>query len=548
MLLSAGRRQFNTDLILFSGNIHDLLGAASHLQILPVVGACADFLHSQLDMDNCIDVLTLAETYTLLPLQKVANCFVGRYFDKLSWLPQFQRLSPSQLQQLLQQDYPIECAEVDVLKALLRWLLHDPLACQPVSHQQQEKTSSSSQSQSSGLLSPPPSRSENARLILKLINYEHISKEEECQFKECALFTDLQDRFADAAAVVLNEFVKAHGKDHHQLMTQPSGIINVRGFEPALVNVGGFKALRGVSNDLTYYHASNKTWKYLTTIPHVEQCDYGIAVCNNQLYVVGGCFNQSLQEHIHAYGFRYDPSSGDWTAIRPMVHERCRFHLAAVGERLYAVAGIGDELPDPGSCECYDIASNTWYEVAPTPRPVSQQAGAVLQERVVYISGGLDPVEEYPLDQLTCYDPVHGVWEEKTAMLSPRCDHSMVALQHKLYVAGGWHTDSVTLNREIHSTVDCFDLETNQWNSITHMPTPRYHASMVLLADHLYLIGGFTEGQFNRTSNKIECYNVETESWSSTPQSYPFAIWEHLTCVMHIPTCLESRPIEGTNS
>ena len=433
----------------------------------------------------------------------------------------FQRVSCSSY---CENDYPIDCKEVNVLKALFRWLLHDP-----------------------------QTRTDHAEQILKLINYEHISKEDECKLKECTLFTDLQDRCTEAGVWVLNEFVKARSKDQQQHQQQQhlqqSGIVNVRGFEPAIVNVGGFKAFRGVSNDLTYYHASSKTWKYLTTIPHVEQCDYGIAVCNNRLYVVGGCFNQSLQEHIHGYGFCYDPATGDWSAIRPMVHERCRFFLAAVGDRLYAIGGIGEgrELPD-GSCECYDIPSNTWYDVAPLPMPVSQHPGAVLQERV-YVSGGLDPVDESPLDQLSCYDPASGVWDDKEPMLSPRCDHSMIGFKNKLFVAGGWYTDTVTSNREILSTMDCFDLETHQWAHVTHMPTPRYHASMALLGgEHIYLIGGFTAAeQFGRgATRKMDVYNVETESWVAAASDYPYAVWENLACVMYVPTCLESRPIEAT--
>lgn len=494
-----------------TANIHDVLRAASHLQMLPVVSACADYLHSQLDVDNCVDVLTLAETYALLPLQKLAYRFVGRHFSELQ---QLHCLSCMQLHTLLRHDYPIACPEHGILSMLLSWLLHER-----------------------------SSRLPQATSILSLINYHSISEEQECKLKDLPLFADIQDQCPEVETFLLNEFVKVRAKNGEP-RCQPCGLVNVRGFEPAIVNVGGFKALSGVSNDLTYYHPSSKTWKYLTTIPHLEQCDYGIAVCRNQLYVVGGCFNQALQEHIHAYGFRYDSSNGDWTAIRPMLHERCRFYLAAVGDRLFAIGGIGegDDLPD-GSCEAYDVSNNTWHDVAAMPAHSSQQAGAVMRDRI-YISGGLDPLVDDPLDQLSCYDPAADQWDKLQPMLSPRCDHAMVAHRQKLYVAGGWQMDSITLSRVILPTIDCFDVDTEQWHSITHMPTPRYHASMAMLGENLYLIGGFTEGQFNRTTKKIEIYSFDTENWV-THENYPFAIWEHLTCVMYVPTCLESRSIES---
>lgn len=73
-----------------------------------------------------------------------------------------------------------------------------------------------------------------------------------------------------------------------------SSLVNSRGMELAIIKVGGF-GIAGVTNEVTYYLPSIGRWKRLTTIPHVEQCNFGMAVLNNQLFVVGGCFNQCLQ-------------------------------------------------------------------------------------------------------------------------------------------------------------------------------------------------------------------------------------------------------------
>lgn len=71
-------------------------------------------------------------------------------------------------------------------------------------------------------------------------------------------------------------------------------LINSRGMELAVIKVGGF-GLGGITNEVTYFLASCGKWRHLTSIPHVEQCNFGTAVLDNELYVVGGCFNQSLQ-------------------------------------------------------------------------------------------------------------------------------------------------------------------------------------------------------------------------------------------------------------
>jgi kelch-like protein 26 len=110
---------------------------------------------------------------------------------------------------------------------------------------------------------------------------------------------------------------------------EANALVNSRGMELAVVKVGGL-GIGGITNEITYFLPSNGKWKRLTTIPHVEQCNFGTAVLDNELYVVGGCFNQSLQENIHPFGFRYSPLYNKWTTMAPMRRERCRFSLNVV--------------------------------------------------------------------------------------------------------------------------------------------------------------------------------------------------------------------------
>ncbi|CAG2121963.1 unnamed protein product, partial [Medioppia subpectinata] len=130
----------------------------------------------------------------------------------------------------------------------------------------------------------------------------------------------------------------------------------------------------GVTNEITYYLQSEKKWKYLSRIPHVEQCNFGSVVHKNQLYVIGGCFNQSLEEDVHPFGFRYNPvcnnSTNPWSTIAPMHRERCRFTLIAVDNYLYAIGGVSeseyplidDDLYTSG--EIYSPEADEWTPMA----------------------------------------------------------------------------------------------------------------------------------------------------------------------------------------
>jgi len=104
----------------------------------------------------------------------------------------------------------------------------------------------------------------------------------------------------------------------------------------AVVKVGGFGP-SGITNNISYYHTNSKdggVWRHLTAVPHVECCNVGVAVLHNLLYVVGGCFNQGLQENIHPFGFCYNPRQDKWATISAMVRERCRFTLTECGGKL----------------------------------------------------------------------------------------------------------------------------------------------------------------------------------------------------------------------
>lgn len=93
------------------------------------------------------------------------------------------------------------------------------------------------------------------------------------------------------------------GSETPEVATAYPDLLNSRGMEMAILKIGGFGGC-GVTNEITYRLASSQKWRHLTSVPHVEQCNFGAAVFENNLYVVGGCFNQALQENVHPFGFR----------------------------------------------------------------------------------------------------------------------------------------------------------------------------------------------------------------------------------------------------
>ena len=293
----------------FPGNVQHVLGAASHLEILPVVVTCSTYLVSLLDLDNFVDITTIAETYCLEELTQHAYHFMAKNLGRISGLYEFQRLNQRQLSKLLDLPYPVECPESEVLQAVMCWLHYDP--------------------------------SNRAKFTSKLLGYIQFSQipgavcEEMLNSTVCS---DIAAHFPEVQSIIMNCMYEAQLKNSKdEASSGVSGLINLRGFEKAIVNVGGFQSSTGMTNSLTFFHEKSNKWEPLTEVPHVEQANFGVAVLKNEIYVVGGCFNQSLQENVHPFGFKYNVYTKQWSSIASMINERCGFFLGSDGRQLYAI-------------------------------------------------------------------------------------------------------------------------------------------------------------------------------------------------------------------
>lgn len=525
---------YTSKLALNLSNCQDILSAANHLQFLDVVEACSAYLQEQMSLDNCVDIATIAETFSLHSLKKKVYCFMCANLLAFSRTAEFQRLTVFQLELCLSINFPVDCSESQVLSVVLKWIQF---------HYSE--------------------RVHYAPHLIKSINFKEITSDElshhyaavktilsDCKNnQQCANYASLQRRIT---------YMNFSAQKEPKRQT----LLNKRGMERAIVKVGGFNSISGVTNEITYYLPKEAKWKYITSVPHVDQCNFGLAVYENQLFVIGGCFNQSLQENVHPFGFKYDPLTHTWRTISPMLQERCRFSLVVIDKYLYALGGSGEtDVPEiDARCEVslflslvctnligidfsqmYDPVNDIWTAISPIPGGSRAQHGASTWRNFVFVSGGLD--QDVVLNSMVRYNSLTDEWEGKCPMLMPRADHTMVCYGNKLFVCGGWYENEATGLRVLADTIDVYDIAQDSWSSLTRIPTPRYHAGITICGSWLYIIGGFhSDNTFDRASGAIECYDIESNSWSSFGH-YPQAIWEHACSQLYIPTCREDLEV-----
>lgn len=460
---------YTAKLELTLGNVQEILSAASYFQLSTVVDACLNFLEGELDTENCIDVLIITENYSLQSLREKVMKFICSHIGEISKSLDFFRLQFHQVAQLLSSDLPVDCKEAEILKITLTWILK----CNQMT---------------------------KATTLLENINFKEMTVNEVESVMKTLDIKRSDELYSSVWSFVIPKSIQALN-DHK--------LLNHRGLELAIIKIGGFE-LTGITNEITYSFPATESlngsldepWRYLTEIPHVKQGAFGISVLNNCIYVIGGSYDISLDnEDVHPFGFAYNPLTSEWSTIKPMNFDRCRFSLNVLEDSLIAVGGhsegihqrVDDQFNSTiATVEKYDPKKDNWVMLASMPEYRSQHAGCTYRKKL-FISGGIDRYG-FVLDSFYEYDSTANSWK-KLSNLTPRADHVMLRVGKKIYICGGW--EEVDGLRRLVSAIERYDIITSTIDVVTHIQEPRYHSGITILNNKIYFIGGFAaDGEF----------------------------------------------------
>ena len=118
--------------------------------------------------------------------------------------------------------------------------------------------------------------------------------------------------------------------------------------------------------------------------------------------------------------------------------------------------------------------------IGPLPRELAGRRGTV--ELLLTVAGTrANPIAIAPTF------PPSGGWSRRTDLLEANSEMSVVSLDGKIYVLGGYPASRVTV-----PTVQVYDTSTNTWALTTPLPVAVNHAMPAAWNGKLYLIGGQT--------------------------------------------------------
>ncbi|OBS65084.1 hypothetical protein A6R68_06377, partial [Neotoma lepida] len=433
-----------------------------------------DFLVCELvNLDNCVEVGRIANTYHLTEVDKYVNTFVLKNFSALLSTGEFLKLPFERLAFVLSSNSLKRCTELELFKATCRWLrLEEP-------------------------------RMDFAAKLMKNIRFPLMTPQELINYVQTVDFMRTDN-------TCVNLLLEA---SNYQMMPfmQPvmqSDRTAIRSDTTHLVTLGGvLRQQLVVSKELRMYDEKTQEWKSLAPMD-APRYQHGIAVIGNFLYVVGGQSNYDTKGKTAVDTvFRFDPRYNKWIQVASLNEKRTFFHLSALKGYLYAVGGrnAAGELP---TVECYNPKTNEWTYVAKMNEPHYGHAGTVYGG-VMYISGGI--THDTFQKELMCFDPDTDKWIQKAPMTTVRGLHCMCTVGDRLYVIGGNHFRGTSDYDDVLSC-EYYSPILDQWTPIAAMLRGQSDVGVAVFENKIYVVGGYSWN--NRCMVEIvQKYDPEKDEW-----------------------------------
>ena len=166
-------------------------------------------------------------------------------------------------------------------------------------------------------------------------------------------------------------------------------------------------------------------------------------------------------------------------------------------EKVHIGGGAASSDRERQTVIIYDPQQDT-YDTLPH-YPYKSFSMAVVNNQLVLVGG----YDARATNELGVWNEQSETWTHPLPSMTTACCSPSVATHNNrwLVVIGGFGDDDTRLSR-----VEIFDTESGQWYHAAPIPQPCSHASLAIIGDTCYLVGGFT---ITFASNKVFSVNLD---------------------------------------
>lgn len=270
--------------------------------------------------------------------------------------------------------------------------------------------------------------------------------------------------------------------------------------------IGGDVGMQSSPAVERYDPAADK-WILLPPLKHSREYFKAI-VFDGKIYVFGGSDGGTIVSSVE----EYSPSTNTWTEKSPMPVPKMHFQTEVVDGKIYVIGGLNpvngvSPAVNTTSVEVYDPVKNKWSKKSHMKTPRFSFQTEIVGEKIYAIGGINDQVNA--LSSVEEYDPSTDRWLSKKDMNLARNWFQTVVVNGEIIAIGGEKKAGDYSRDNFLSSVEEYNPKTNTWTEKAPLLTPRGWFQSAIVNDQLYVLGG-TEGISNNKGNEPGIARLET--------------------------------------
>lgn len=279
-------------------------------------------------------------------------------------------------------------------------------------------------------------------------------------------------------------------------LTAPVGRIESESVQVGtkLYLMGGFtKDFTDIDQHLDMFDLQTQKWTRLADLPETET-HMAVSTDGSYIYVIGGQHGTRYNDkgwYGTTHSYKYDIANNTWSKFIDAPAVWFAPATQMIDNKIYVFAGAGPNRNDPVTTSwVLDLNQKTpaWSKIASMPFAQEHMSSVTLNGKVYIVGGDHDHSAWHAEhDYVFSYDPATNTWA-RLADLPIQSSHfegSTFVYQGQIFALGGAGDGQVPLWR-----VSAYNPATNKWTEYSHSPIGRLGATVGLIGNKIYYIGG----------------------------------------------------------